>query len=230
MRCIYCNEEVPDGSAFCPVCGGDLSTPVPPPLPTTPVPPVPPVAPVAAYSADERSSRKKIWIIVGVVAAVVVVAALVGAAFFFGKKYSSLGSGTIQYESVETTSPSAPDSTSAPAEAPAPEKPRYGVNKWSGIFHLSGKISRYPVAIVLTIDNEGAISGYCSYTDHPSWGKTLLEGWNSDDGFHVSMTEREPNSYTETASIDGYWDNGNMYGTFIRERDGKEMSFELYAQ
>lgn len=86
------------------------------------------------------------------------------------------------------------------------------------------------MAIVLTIDNEGAISGYCSYTEHPSWGKTLLEGWNSDDGFRVMMTEREPNDYTETASIDGYWDNGNMYGTFIRERDGKEMSFELYAQ
>lgn len=83
--------------------------------------------------------------------------------------------------------------------------------------------------MVLSIDNDGTISGYYSYTDHPSWGKMLLEGTNSD-GERVWLTEREPNGYTVTASFDGYWDNGNMYGTFIRERDGKEMIFELYAQ
>lgn len=69
MFCTKCGNQIPDGSAVCPICGAQLAAPQPAPQP---VPQAAPVAPVAPAQKSKKVGGSKLPIIIGAAAAVVV--------------------------------------------------------------------------------------------------------------------------------------------------------------
>ena len=80
MFCTKCGNQIPDGSAVCPICGAQFA---PQPAPQAAPQPVPqaapqqayaPVAPAPAPKAAKKSGGSKLPLIIGAVAAVAVIA------------------------------------------------------------------------------------------------------------------------------------------------------------
>ena len=69
MFCTKCGNQIPDGSAVCPICGAQLAAPQPAPQPA---PQAAPVAPVAPAQKSKKVGGSKLPIIIGAAAAVVV--------------------------------------------------------------------------------------------------------------------------------------------------------------
>ena len=81
MFCTKCGNQIPDGSAVCPICGAQFAAPQPAPQPAPQMAPqmapqAPQQAPVAPVSAPKakKAGGSKLPLIIGAVAAVAVIA------------------------------------------------------------------------------------------------------------------------------------------------------------
>lgn len=91
MNCSKCGAGVPQGAAFCPMCG----TPVVPAVPAAPVPTPPPAPSPAQAAAPAPKAKMPIWGIILIIAACIILLIPV-LGIFAGIILASLGSARTQ--------------------------------------------------------------------------------------------------------------------------------------